>query len=97
MDAGTKLKVKFMTGDIGLRERRRRFRKIDEEDDKFKCDCGSECEDRVHVTAECSLYKKEREVYMTELGKVEGRYREMFEAWSSQEKTVAVLGHREWA
>ena len=42
MDAGTKLKVKFRTGDIGLRERRRRYRKIDEEDDKFKCDCGSE-------------------------------------------------------
>ncbi|CAN0557946.1 unnamed protein product [Ectocarpus sp. 12 AP-2014] len=26
MDAGTKLKVKFRTGDIGLRERRRRHR-----------------------------------------------------------------------
>ena len=76
---------------------RQRFRKVDEEDDKFKCDCGSECEDRVHVVAECSPYKKEREVYMTELGRVEGRYSEMFEAWNNQEKTVAVPGHRKWA
>ncbi|CAB1099598.1 unnamed protein product [Ectocarpus sp. CCAP 1310/34] len=53
MDAGTKLKVKFRTGDIGLRERRRRHRTVDNEDDEFKCDCGFECEDRVHVVAEC--------------------------------------------
>ncbi|CAB1112621.1 unnamed protein product [Ectocarpus sp. CCAP 1310/34] len=38
----------------------------DDEDDGFKCDCGFECEDRVHVVAECPLYKKEREVYVTE-------------------------------
>ncbi|CAB1096171.1 unnamed protein product [Ectocarpus sp. CCAP 1310/34] len=65
MDAGTKLKVKFRTGDIGLRERRRRHRTVDEEDDEFKCDCGFECEDRVHVVAECPLYKKEREVLLS--------------------------------
>ncbi|CAB1097417.1 unnamed protein product [Ectocarpus sp. CCAP 1310/34] len=69
MDAGTKLKVKFRTGDIGLRERRRRHRTVDEEDDEFKCDCGFECEDRVHEVAECPLYKKEREVYAAGLGK----------------------------
>ncbi|CAN0277665.1 unnamed protein product [Ectocarpus sp. 6 AP-2014] len=61
-----------------------------------KCDCGSACKDRVHVVAECRSYKKEREVYMTELGKVEERYREMFEAWNSQDKKIAVLGHRKW-
>ncbi|CAN0093551.1 unnamed protein product [Ectocarpus sp. 4 AP-2014] len=33
---------------------------------------------------------------MIELGKIEGRYREMFEAWNSEEKTIAVLGHRKW-
>ncbi|CAN0424894.1 unnamed protein product [Ectocarpus sp. 8 AP-2014] len=33
---------------------------------------------------------------MTELRKVEGRCREMFDEWDSQEKTVAVLGHRKW-
>ncbi|CAB1097058.1 unnamed protein product [Ectocarpus sp. CCAP 1310/34] len=96
MDAGTKLKVKFRTGDIGLRERRRRHRTVDEEDDEFKCDCGFECEDRVHVVAECPLYKKEREVYVTELGKIDGTYREMFEAWNREERTVAVVGHRRW-
>ncbi|CAB1121386.1 unnamed protein product [Ectocarpus sp. CCAP 1310/34] len=96
MDAGTKLKVKFRTGDIGLRERRRRHRTVDDEDDEFKCDCGFECKDRVHVVAECPLYKKEREVYVTELGKIDGTYREMFEAWNREERTVAVVGHRRW-
>ena len=81
MDAGTKLKVKFRTGDIGLRERRRRHRTVDDEDDEFKCDCGFECEDRIHVVAECPRYKKEREVYVTELGKINGTYREILEAW----------------
>ncbi|CAB1105049.1 unnamed protein product [Ectocarpus sp. CCAP 1310/34] len=80
MDAGTMLKVKFRTGDIGLRERRRRHRTVDDEDDEFKCDCGFECEARVHVVAECPLYKKEREVYVTELGTIDGTYGEMFEA-----------------
>ncbi|CAB1103564.1 unnamed protein product [Ectocarpus sp. CCAP 1310/34] len=85
-----------VTGDIGLRERRRRHRTVDEEDDEFKCDCGFECEDRVHVVAECPLYKKEREVYVTELGKIDGTYREMFEAWNREERTVAVLGSWKW-
>ncbi|CAB1105642.1 unnamed protein product [Ectocarpus sp. CCAP 1310/34] len=96
MDAETKLKVEFRTGDIGLRERRRRHRTVDEEDDEFKCDCSFECEDRVHVVAECPLYKKESEVYVTELGKIDGTYREMFEACKREERTVAVLGHRRW-
>lgn len=58
-DAGAKPKVKFRTGDIGLREIRRRFRRVD---DESRCECGSECE----VLAECPLYKKEREMYMVE-------------------------------
>lgn len=53
------------------------------------------CEGRVHLIAEVPLYK-EREMHMTELRKVKGRYREMFEAWGSLEKTVALLGHRKW-
>ena len=96
LDAGTKLKVKFRTGDIGLRERGQRYRTVVDEDDNFKCDCGWKCEDRVHVVSECSLYKKERKEYMDELGKIDRRYREMFEAWNSKDKTVAVLGHSKW-
>ena len=42
------------------------------------------------------MYKKEREAYVAELGKTEGRYREMFEAWGREDKTVAVLGHSKW-
>ncbi|CAB1102180.1 unnamed protein product [Ectocarpus sp. CCAP 1310/34] len=96
MDAGTKLKVKFRTGDMGLGERQRRHRTVDDEHDEFKCDCGFECEDRVHVVAECPLYKKEREVYVTELGKIDGTNREIFEAWNREERTVDVLGHGRW-
>ena len=54
MDVGTKLKVKFRTWDIGLQERGRRCRTVVDEDDNFTCNCGWECEDRVHVVAECS-------------------------------------------
>ena len=36
IDAGTKLKVKLRTGDIGLRERGRRYRAVVDEDDTFK-------------------------------------------------------------
>ncbi|CAB1100297.1 unnamed protein product [Ectocarpus sp. CCAP 1310/34] len=96
MDAGTKLKVEFRARDEGLPERRRRHRTVDDEVDEFKCDCGFECEDRVHVVAECPWYKKERQVYVTELGKIDGTHREMFEAWDTKESTVAVLGHRRW-
>ncbi|CAB1105071.1 unnamed protein product [Ectocarpus sp. CCAP 1310/34] len=35
MDAGTKLEVKFRTGDTGLRERRRRHTTVDNADDEF--------------------------------------------------------------
>lgn len=37
-----------------------------------------------------SVLRKGR--YVTELGKVEGSHREDFEAWSSKEKTEAILG-----
>ncbi|CAB1108001.1 unnamed protein product [Ectocarpus sp. CCAP 1310/34] len=33
---------------------------------------------------------------MTELGKIDGTYREMFEVWNRGERTVAVLGSRMW-
>ncbi|CAB1104539.1 unnamed protein product [Ectocarpus sp. CCAP 1310/34] len=79
MDAGTKLKVKFRTGDIGLRERRRRHRTVDEEEYEFKCDCGFECEDRVHVVAECPLYKKEREVIMWGFLRLENEYMRIYD------------------
>lgn len=87
---------KFRTGDIDLEERRRRFRKRNEDNDKFACGCGFECEDRVHVVAECPLYDQEREVYMTELGKIEGCDRKKFESWGKQEKAVAILGDKTW-
>ena len=92
-------RFKFRTGDVGLRERGRRFSKVDGDDDKLtsSCECDSECEDRVHVVS-CrpSVLGKREKMCMTQLGKVEGSYRvEVLEAWNGREKTVALLGHKE--
>lgn len=49
LDAGAK--VKYRRGDIGLRERRGRFREVDEEDDKLENgSCG-----------ECPFYEKNKD------------------------------------
>lgn len=42
------------------------------------------------------MYDQEREVYMTELGKIEGCDREVFEPLDKQEKAVAILGDKKW-
>lgn len=45
-----------------------KLRTVDDADANFERDRGWECKDRVRVVAECSLYKKDREVYMTKVG-----------------------------
>lgn len=41
----------------------------DEENDMFKCDCGSACEDRLRMVGECPLYEQREKPYMTAVGK----------------------------
>ena len=98
MDAATKLKFKFRAGDVDLKERSRRFRTVaqEEDDESFGCDCGSECETRIHVVGECPLYKEERDEFVNELGKIEGCDSEAFETWDCKKKAVAILGDKCW-
>lgn len=61
MDAGTRLKVNFRTEHLGLRERGKRFREVDQDDDMFTCDCGSAWEDRIYMVGEGPFHESERE------------------------------------
>lgn len=73
MLTGKILKVKFRTGNVDLNERRKRCRKIHEDDDDvFKCNCGCACEDQMHTVRKCPICEKEKELYMGELGKIKG-------------------------
>lgn len=62
LDEGTQLEVGFRTRGLDLKERRERFRKVDEDDrDLFKCDCGWVVRARAESTSwenECPLYQK---------------------------------------
>ncbi|CAN0551837.1 unnamed protein product [Ectocarpus sp. 8 AP-2014] len=72
------MKVEFRTGDICLRERRRRHGTVEttKTTNSSNVIAASSAEDRVQVVAECcQLCEKERAVYMTELGTLQGRYR----------------------
>lgn len=55
------MNIKFSTGDLDLKENRRWFREVEKgNDDMFKCDCGSGCEDRIHMVGEGHLYQREK-------------------------------------
>lgn len=72
LDVDSKLKVKFRMKDFDLKESSTRLGKMDEDDNEmFKCDCGSACEVRIHMVEECTLHEKERKIYTSELGEIE--------------------------
>lgn len=73
LDAVIKLKVRFRTGDADLEECGERFWKLDEDNDvKFKYDCGSACEEQIHMVGECFPHGKDREIYRSKLEIIEG-------------------------
>lgn len=83
------MKVKFSTGDVDLKERRKQFRKVDKHDDEiFRYDCGRTCEDRIFMVGECPLYENDREICMSGVRKIEGRDREAFECWDCVKKSI---------
>lgn len=60
---------------IGERSRSSRSRlRVNEDDDNFKFECSSECQDRVHLLAECLFDAKERKMYVIELGQNRREY-----------------------
>lgn len=59
MDEGTRLNGQTQDC-IELRECRRRFRNVEEDEDTYEHGCGlDECGDRVHIAVEYPLYDKE--------------------------------------
>lgn len=54
----------FRTGDLDLEELRKRFKKIDKDDDDiFQCDCGSACEDGIYIVGGAP-YMKQRDKFI---------------------------------
>lgn len=93
-----KSKLGWEVDDLKVLEKR--FSKVDKGDgDKFKCDCSSAWEDRIHIMGECLLCENEREIYIvqSELGKMEGCDRDAFESCDCEKKAIAVLGDRNWS
>lgn len=61
--------VILMKGKVDLKERRKRSRRVDEENGAMLMyDCNNACEDQIQMVAECPLYDKKREMYTTDLG-----------------------------
>ena len=56
-------KLRFRIGDLDLPERRKRYTSSRvEEEDAQTCPCGKPRESRIHIVAECELYKEERDI-----------------------------------
>ena len=65
-----------------------------EEEDAQTCPCGKARESRVHIVAECELYKEERVIQVEEMRKVKEGGIKSFDALDNREKTIAILGDR---
>ena len=96
MDYAKKLKLRFRVGDLDLPERRKRYTSSREEDVVTQmCPCGTTIEGRTHIV-ECEICKEERDVLQDEMRKSDVRDMEVFGRLESNEKTIAILGHRWW-
>ena len=68
--------------------------RVEEEEEVQTCPCGKARESRIHLLAECELYKEERGILE------EGMWEEKeggiisFDAFDNREKTIAILGYR---
>ena len=65
------LKLRFRIGDLDLPERRKRYTssREEKEEDAQTCLCGKARESRIHIVAECELYKEERDILVEEMQK----------------------------
>ena len=93
IDYAKNLKLRFRIGDLELPERRKRYisSRVEEEEDAQTCPCGKARESRVHIVAECELYKEERDILVEEMREVEEGGIKSFDALDSREKTIAIL------
>ena len=67
-----------------------------EEEDAQTCPCGKARESRIHIVAECELYKDERDILEGEMREVKEGGIQSFDALDSREKMIAILGDRWW-
>ena len=78
-------------------ERRKRYTSSRVEDeDAQTCPCGKARESRIHIVAECELYKDERDILDEEMREVKEGGIKSFDALDNREKTIASLGDRCW-
>ena len=68
IDYAKNLKLRFRIGDIDLPERRKRYTSSRVEKEYAQtCPCGKARESRIHIVAECELYKEERDILVEEM------------------------------
>ena len=66
------------------------------EEEAQTCPCGKARESRIHIVAECELYKDERDILDEEMREVKEGGIKSFDALDNREKTIASLGDRCW-
>ena len=63
---------------------------MEEEEDAQTCPCGEARESRIHIVAECELYKDERDILEKEKREVKEGGIKSFDVLDSKEKTIAI-------
>ena len=95
MEYAKNLKLRFQTGDLDLPERRKSYTSGRVEEEAQTCPCGKARESRIHLVAECELYKEKRGIMLEEeMREVKEGGIKSFDALDSREKTMAILGDR---
>ena len=67
---------------------------MEEEEEAHTCRCGRARESKVHIVAECELYKEERGILEEEIREVKEGGIKSFDALDSREKTIAINTRR---
>ena len=87
--------LRFRVGDLDLPERKRYTSRQEEEEDAQVCPCGKVLESRTPMVGEFEMYKKERDVFECEMGKIDEFDMEKFGTLGiNSEKMITVLGER---
>ena len=69
---------------------------MEEEEEAQTCRCGKARESKVHIVAECELYKEERDILEEEIRGVKEGGIKSFDALDSREKRIPILEDRWW-
>ena len=75
---------------------RKRYTSSRVEEEVQTCPCGKVRESRIHIVAECELYKEERDILEEEMREVKEGGIKSFDVLDIRGKTIAILGDRWW-